>query len=210
MNGYIWVVDYGLGNLRSVSKALERVGARVEVSPDPARLAGAAAVVLPGVGAFDAAVANLRRGGLLAPLAGYLESNRPFLGICLGFQLLFAGSAEGREPGFGIIKDRVERFPARVKVPQIGWNRVAFRADSPLFRDLGREAYFYFVHSYYGVTERAVGTSEYGLPFTAALQSGAVFATQFHPEKSGETGLAVLANFVAWVREHPGRKTPEP
>jgi imidazole glycerol-phosphate synthase subunit HisH len=197
---YIWVVDYGLGNLRSVSKALEKVGAKVKVGAEPELLAGAQAVVLPGVGAFDAAVHNLKEAGLFEVVLDYLKKDRPFLGICLGFQLLFAGSEEGKEAGFGIIKGKNLRFPDTVKVPQIGWNNVAYTRPSPIFSGIPEGSHFYFVHSYYGKSkETEVGQTEYGTPFTAALQKGNIFATQFHPEKSGELGLKMLENFVAHV-----------
>ncbi len=203
---YIWVVDYGLGNLRSVTKALEKVGAKVEVGSRPGFWKGCSAVVLPGVGAFDAAVRNLKSAGLFQPLLKYLNENRPFLGICLGFQLLFEGSAEGKEAGFGVVKGENQRFPEWVKVPQIGWNRVTYTRRSPLFDGIPDGSFFYFVHSYYGKSDLEIGRAEYGVAFTAALQKGNIFATQFHPEKSGQLGLKLLKNFVLLVKEdgcHP-------
>ena len=197
---YIWVVDYGLGNLRSVSKALEKVGASVRVGSEPKLLKEAAAVVLPGVGAFDAAVRNLKAAGLFQPLLEYLKENRLFLGICLGFQLLFTGSEEGKEAGFGIIEGKNLRFPDTVKVPQIGWNKVTYTRHNPIFEGIPEGSHFYFVHSYYGKDEKTeIGRAEYGVDFTAALQKGNIFATQFHPEKSGETGLKLLSNFVKYI-----------
>ena len=194
---YVWVVDYGLGNLRSVSKALEKAGARVRVGSEPELLVGAQGVVLPGVGAFDAAVQNLKSAGLFQIIFNYLKKDLPFLGICLGFQLLFAGSEEGREAGFGIIEGKNQRFPNAVKVPQIGWNSVAYTRPSPLFSGIPENSQFYFVHSYYGKSkETETGQAEYGVSFTAALQKGNIFATQFHPEKSGDLGLKMLENFV--------------
>ena len=201
---YIWVVDYGLGNLRSVSKALEKIGAKVRVGPEPELLNGAQGIVLPGVGAFDAAVNNLRSAGLFRIVLDYLKKDLPFLGICLGFQLLFAGSEEGREAGFRIIEGKNQRFPDTVKVPQIGWNSVACTRPSPLFSGIPEGSQFYFVHSYYGKNkETEIGRAEYGLPFTAALQKGNIFATQFHPEKSGDLGLRVLENFVKYITPSP-------
>jgi len=197
MEKHIWVVDYGLGNLRSVSKALEKVGARVKVGHEPELLNGAQGVVLPGVGAFDAAVRNLKNAGLFSVILDYLKKDLPFLGICLGFQLLFSGSEEGTETGFGIINSKNRRFPNTVKVPQIGWNSVACTRPSSLFSGIPEGSQFYFVHSYYGKNkETEIGRAEYGLPFTAALQKGSVFAVQFHPEKSGDLGLKMLENFV--------------
>ncbi|MFH0797724.1 MAG: imidazole glycerol phosphate synthase subunit HisH [Candidatus Omnitrophota bacterium] len=203
----IWVVDYGLGNLRSVSKALEKVGVRVSVSSDYRMLNEAKAVVLPGVGAFDSAVKNLKELCLYQPLLDYLKEDRPFLGICLGFQLLFAGSEEGKERGFGVLPGKTLRFPESVKIPQIGWNKVAYtkRAtpqESPLFTGIQNGSYFYFVHSYYGKSETEIGQAEYGVPFTAALQKGNIFATQFHPEKSGDVGLKLLSNFCEYCIRH--------
>jgi len=204
MDKYIWVVDYGLGNLRSVSKALEKVGARVRVGSEPELLNGAQGVVLPGVGAFDAAVNNLKSAGLFQIVLDYLKKDLPFLGICLGFQLLFAGSEEGRETGFGIIEGKNQRFPDTVKVPQIGWNSVAYTRPSPLFEGIPEGSQFYFVHSYYGKNkETEIGQAEYGVSFTAALQKGNVFATQFHPEKSGDLGLRMLENFVKYITPSP-------
>ena len=203
MDKYIWVVDYGLGNLRSVSKALEKVGAEVRVGPEPDLLKDAAGVVLPGVGAFDAAVRNLKDAGLFSPILDYLKKDLPFLGICLGFQLLFVGSEEGAEAGFGIVEDKNLRFPDTVKVPQIGWNSVACTRPSPLFSGIPEGSQFYFVHSYYGKSkETEIGRAEYGLPFTAALQKGNIFAVQFHPEKSGDLGLKMLENFVGYTKNY--------
>ncbi|MCX5642155.1 MAG: imidazole glycerol phosphate synthase subunit HisH [Candidatus Omnitrophica bacterium] len=203
MEKYIWVVDYGLGNLRSVSKALEKVGAKVKVGANPELLNGAQGIVLPGVGAFDAAVNNLKSAGLFQVVLDYLKKDLPFLGICLGFQLLFSGSEEGREPGFGIIEGKNQRFPDTVKVPQIGWNSVAYTRPSPLFSGIPENSQFYFVHSYYGKSpESEIGQTEYGLPFTASLQKGNAFATQFHPEKSGDLGLKLLDNFVKYITPH--------
>ncbi|PIP16245.1 MAG: imidazole glycerol phosphate synthase subunit HisH [bacterium (Candidatus Ratteibacteria) CG23_combo_of_CG06-09_8_20_14_all_48_7] len=196
----IWVVDYGLGNLRSVSKALEKVGARVSVSSDSRTLNEAGAVVLPGVGAFDSAVKNLKELCLYQPLLDYLKEDKPFLGICLGFQLLFEGSEEGKERGFGIIPGKNLRFPESVKIPQIGWNKVTYTKESPLFASVRNGSYFYFVHSYYGVSETEIGRAEYGISFTAALQKGNIFATQFHPEKSGDVGLQLLSNFCEYCQ----------
>ncbi|MFH1902947.1 MAG: imidazole glycerol phosphate synthase subunit HisH [Candidatus Omnitrophota bacterium] len=209
MEKYIWVVDYGLGNLRSVSKALEKAGARVKVGSEPELLEDAQGVVLPGVGAFDAAVHNLKDAGLFPVIFNYLKKDLPFLGICLGFQLLFAGSEEGREAGFGIMEGKNQRFPDTVKVPQIGWNSVAYTRPSPLFSGIPEDSQFYFVHSYYGKSkETEIGRTEYGVPFTAALQKGNIFATQFHPEKSGDLGLMMLENFVEYIAPSPLSSPP--
>ena len=199
----VTIVDYGSGNLRSVGKALERVGASVRIADAPAGIGDPAAIVLPGVGAFGDCVRNLRERGLWQPVAEWLAADRPFLGICLGYQLLFEGSEEspGVE-GFGVLRGRVRRFPAGtgLKVPHMGWNQLELvRPDHPLWRGLGASPEVYFVHSFYPVPEDpAVVTArcEYGVRFAAAAAVGRRVAVQFHPEKSQETGLAMLRNFV--------------
>lgn len=198
-SGHIWIVDYGLGNLCSVGKAVEQAGGRPRLGADPALLQGCRAVILPGVGAFDAAVDNLAAAGLFAPLRDYLAADRPFLGICLGFQLLYAGSEEGRRAGFGVIPGRVVRFPDTVKVPHIGWNSVTWNgpAPPPLFEGTAPGEHFYFVHSYCARGEYETAGAVYGCPFTAALCRGNILGTQFHPEKSGPAGLRLLKNFIS-------------
>ncbi len=197
------VVDYGMGNLRSVTKALERVGARVEVSDDPAVVAAADALVLPGVGAFGEATRRLRQGGLWDAVAGHLASGRPFLGICLGMQLLYEESEEhGRHAGLGVFPGAVRRLPdGRVKVPHIGWNRLAPAATPEaraFFAGVPEGAYAYYDQSFYCPADGPVAaTTEYGVTLAAAAARGRVWAAQFHPEKSQAVGLRLLANFVA-------------
>jgi len=206
----IAVVDYGAGNLRSVSKALERSGLRARVTRDPEALGGSAGVVLPGVGAFADAVAQLRERGLWEAVGSAIRSGRPYLGLCLGLQLLFDECDEhGVNAGFGRLSGRVERFPDKcedglpLRVPHIGWNRVRFEGDHPMFAGLPREDHYYFVHSYRAVPSdpRVVaGTTSYGGEFAAAVADESVFAVQFHPEKSQWAGKRLLDAYAAWVR----------
>lgn len=204
----IAIVDYGMGNLRSVQKALEHVGASAEIVCAPEELAGADKVILPGVGAFGDAMANLRSLGLIDPLVEVTRSDRPFLGICLGLQLLFDVSCEeGEYPGLGIVPGRVMRFDFRgrpdavdLKVPHMGWNQVSWSADCPLLRGLSSPQHFYFVHSYYVLPEDSTvtcGVCDYGGPFAAMIRRGNLYATQFHPEKSQRAGLEILRAFAA-------------
>jgi len=201
----IAIVDYGRGNLGSVEKAFGRVGMEAVVTQDPKVVADAEAVVLPGDGAFHDAMGNLQTLGLIAPLRACFESERPFLGICLGYQLLFTESEEfGQGKGLDVIGGAVRRFPAGLKVPHMGWNQVEHRGDLRLFEGIPSGANFYFVHSYYPETTDAslrVATCTYGITFPAAIGRGPLFATQFHPEKSQRWGIRLLENFAALVRE---------
>jgi glutamine amidotransferase len=207
----IAVIDYGMGNLRSVSKALERVAprARVTVTSDPALVASAERVVFPGQGAMPDCMRELDARGLRHAV---LEAARrkPFLGICIGLQMLFERSEEGNVAGLGVLPGWVRRFPvspmfdaagARLKVPHMGWNRVRLGAAHPLWREIADGSRFYFVHSYYAETndmQLVAGTSDYPGPFTCAIARDNVFAVQFHPEKSDRAGLQLLANFAQW------------
>jgi len=207
----ITIVDYGMGNLRSVAKALEHAGASVRLTSDPAQVARADKLVLPGVGAFDAAMEELHARRLIEPLTQAIHKGVPYLGICLGLQLLFEGSDEGSAQGLGILHGRVRRFPAEVKlkIPHMGWNQinrsgkseVGSRNGCPLLKDIPEGSFFYFVHSYYAnPTDRSlvVLEAEYGIPFAAMVWKDNLAATQFHPEKSQALGLRLLRNFVAW------------
>jgi glutamine amidotransferase len=200
------VLDYGIGNLRSAQKALERVGADARLTADPGLVRDADAVVLPGVGAFGACMDALRGAGLEAVALEAVESQRPFLGICVGMQMLFSASDEDPHAvGLGVIPGAVRRISAEVPRPQMQWNRLAVaaaHADDPMFAGLADETWMYFVHSLHGVPDDAstvAATCDYGGMVNAAFRTGNVFATQFHPEKSGRDGLALLANFVAGV-----------
>lgn len=204
----IAIVDYGRGNLGSVEKALARVGMKALVTQDPQAVEAAEAVVLPGDGAFHDAMQSLGRLELLAPLRRALEGGRPFLGICLGYQLLFSESEEfGQGKGLDLIPGVVRRFPKGFKVPHMGWNQVHHSGDLPIFDGIPNGAYFYFVHSYYPELldgTLRVATCTYAVTFPAAIGRGNLFATQFHPEKSQRWGLKLIENFAAFVREHRG------
>lgn len=200
----ISIVDYGMGNLRSVSKAFETQGFEVSVTSSPDDINKASGLVLPGVGAFGECMANLKRLGLIEPIKDYINSGRPFLGICLGFQILFEESEESPGVnGLGLFKGRVVRFPdfgeRRIKVPQMGWNTINFVSGSGLLNSIPVGTWFYFVHSYYVDPEEnglSIITSNYGIEFTAAVEKDNVFACQFHPEKSGRYGLDLVKNFA--------------
>jgi imidazole glycerol-phosphate synthase subunit HisH len=195
----IAVIDYGIGNLRSAQKGLQRVGADARLTDDPAVIRDAAAVVLPGVGAFGACMTALRERGLDEPAVEAALSPRPFLGICVGMQLLYQGSEESPDtPGLGVVPGIVRRLPEHVKRPQMQWNVLQRRADSRLLTgDEGHPTWVYFVHSYAAEPDdHTVATCEYGMTFAAVIEHDNLFATQFHPEKSGSNGLRILANFV--------------
>lgn len=199
----VLIVDYSMGNLRSVENAFAALGANAVVSADPAQLEAAPRIVLPGVGAFADGMANLRAAGWIEPLErAVLEQRRPFLGLCLGMQLLAAeGWEHGRSTGLGWIPGRVTRLAeSGLRVPHVGWNDVEARADAVLYRDLGDRESFYFVHSYVFEPEQddvVSGVCTYGEAFAASLEDGNVHATQYHPEKSQRAGLAVLRSFLA-------------
>jgi glutamine amidotransferase len=196
------MIDYGSGNLRSVEKALQKAGALVVRCDTPQTLAGCAAVVLPGVGSFGDCARSLEARGLTAPLRAWLAAGRPYLGICLGYQILFEGSDESPDSaGLGHWRGRVVRFPAQpgLKVPHMGWNSLQWRAGEPLFAGAPDPACVYFVHSYFPVPADAglvTATSRHGVEFAAAARDGRVHGMQFHPEKSQATGLRMLENFV--------------
>jgi len=210
----IAVVDYGMGNLDSVRGAFEVAGARVVVTGDPADLAGADRIVLPGVGAFGDAAANLRAAGFEAPLLDAIAAGTPLLGICVGMQLLLDESEEmGRHRGLGVIPGRVVRFAADLpgdngrplKVPQIGWNQLHHRGDDPLLAGLPDGAYAYFVHSYYcapAAPEHIIATTDFGVAYASVVRRGAVWGIQCHPEKSQAVGLRILRNFAGVVQQH--------
>ncbi|MCI0745238.1 MAG: imidazole glycerol phosphate synthase subunit HisH [Verrucomicrobia subdivision 3 bacterium] len=201
----IALLDYGSGNLRSVEKALRKVGADVLVTASPKPLKDARAAVLPGVGAFDDCITAMERQELLQAVKQFIASGRPFLGICVGYQALFEKSEEFNScaAGLGLFKGRVIRFPDQpgLKVPQIGWNQIEIAQPAcPLFRDIKDRSYVYFVHSFYPVPADGsiVATwTEYGPKFASSLWRDNVYATQFHPEKSQEIGLTMLRNFAA-------------
>lgn len=203
----IAVIDYGAGNLRSVVRALTHVGAALHVTSDPADVLGAPIVVLPGVGATLDTMQSLERLGLIEPIRASVRVNKPFLGICVGMQVLCDTSEEfGPHPCLGVVGGSVRRLPDGQKVPQIGWNQLAFGPGfgaHPLFNGIPDHSDFYFVHSYYcDLTDPGMvaARTDYGLPFPSALLRENLAAVQFHPEKSGRWGLQLLTNFVTWAR----------
>jgi glutamine amidotransferase len=203
----IAIIDYGMGNLRSVQKGLERVGAAATVTREPAAIEGAAGVVLPGVGAFGACMENLRGYGLVETVRRVVERGTPFLGICLGMQLLFDESEEfGPVRGLGLLRGRVVRFRDRedpeFRIPHMGWNQIRARQQTPALRGIADGSAVYFVHSYYvEPADPAViaTTTEYGGDFVSAVACDNLFACQFHPEKSQRIGLSILRNFADTV-----------
>ncbi len=196
----IVIIDYGLGNLRSVQKGLEHAGASPTISGNPEEILAADGIILPGVGAFIDAMKCLVP--LKKTIAEFAESGKPMLGICLGQQVLMSSSEEGRlTDGLDLIQGRVLRFPkSELKVPQMGWNNIRVKQDHPLFKGIPDGSFVYFVHSYYVDTaaENTLASCEYGLEYAASVvnSKGNVMGTQFHPEKSGATGLKILRNFV--------------
>jgi imidazole glycerol-phosphate synthase subunit HisH len=196
------VLDYGVGNLHSAAKALDRAGAEVRVVPTVDEAAGAAGLVVPGVGAYGACLRGLVSAGGAAAVAGWLETGRPLLGICVGMQLLFEASEEGPVgDGVGVVPGKIRRLTGPVKIPHIGWDEVTVRPGSRLLAGLGDGTRFYFVHSYAPEPdgEAVAAVCDYGGRFGAAVEHGNLFGTQFHPEKSGQAGLTLLANFVTQV-----------
>lgn len=196
----IAIVDYGMGNLRSVHKAFERVGFSAVVTQDREVIRKADGLVVPGVGAFKKAMENLKILKLIDPILEFIAKGKPFLGICLGLQLLFMESEEfGHQQGLGIFKGRVVRFPdSSLKVPHIGWNSIRWKKSVPIFEGLADGSYFYFVHSYFPVPEEqelVATTTYYGIEFTSSISRGNLFALQFHPEKSQTAGLQIIKNF---------------
>jgi glutamine amidotransferase len=203
----ITIIDYEMGNLRSVEKAFEKLGFDARVSNNPDDLLTTDKVVLPGVGAFKDCITNLRDGGFVEPLLQHVEAGKPLLGICVGMQMLFDESEEfGRHKGLGLIPGKVTRFPAgmeergeRLKVPHMGWNTIQIQRPAPFFKDTAEGSYFYFVHSYYCAADNpddVAASCRYGdIVFTAAIWRDNLMATQFHPEKSQDVGLKIFENF---------------
>ena len=200
----IGVIDYGMGNLRSVGKAVERMGGTVYVGSDPKKLRQADKLILPGVGAFGDAMRELKQRNLISVIGEAIEKRKPFLGVCLGLQLLFERSEESPGvKGLGVWKGAVKRFRPKkrgnLKIPQMGWNQVKWVKPSPIVKGVKTQSYFYFVHSYFAdPKDRSliVGNTDYSVKFPSVLANGTVFAVQFHPEKSQNKGLKILKNFI--------------
>ena len=206
----IAVIDYSMGNLRSVSKALIRVGGEVVITPNPRVAKEANGIVLPGVGAFAQGIRKLEKRGFFPLLSEWRKKDKPLLGICLGMHLLFAeGEEGGLQRGLDFIKGRVKRVPYTVKVPHMGWNQVILLpkgGEDPFLRNIADHSYFYFAHSYYGEPDDpgvVVGRTEYGVHFASMVRRGHILGVQFHPEKSDRIGLELLANFVRMTNSIP-------
>lgn len=196
----IAIIDYGAGNIRNVLRALSSLGYDAKITDSSQEILGAHAVILPGVGAAGNTVRALQQKGLDDLVRRLIEDDRPFMGVCIGLQVLFEATEEGgHQPCLGILKGSVKRLPAGLKVPHMGWNQVRQVAGSPAFLGIPDETNFYFVHSYYAEPaqpELVAGVTNYGIDFCAALARGNLFATQFHPEKSGDLGLKIYDNFL--------------
>jgi imidazole glycerol-phosphate synthase subunit HisH len=201
----IAIVDYGMGNLRSVEKGFLKVGVDARVVREPQAVDDADAVVLPGVGAFRDCIRNLKQASMTESIMRSIQKGKPYLGICLGLQVLFTESEEfGTYKGLDVFKGKVLRFQIDLKVPHMGWNNVKILRRPPIFDGIQDESFFYFVHSYYvAPNDTAVvsATTDYGITFTSMVWKDNIFATQFHPEKSQESGLRILKNFGDFVRK---------
>jgi glutamine amidotransferase len=202
----IAIIDYGMGNLRSVENGFQKIGADTEVTSDPKAIDNAHAVVLPGVGAFRDCMRNLEEMSLLEPVVRAIQKGKPYLGICLGLQILLAESEEfGRSEGLNIFPGKVVRFPENnLKVPHMGWNTIKILKRPPIFDSIEDDSFFYFVHSFYvlpGDNDIIATTTDYGVTFTSMVWKENIFATQFHPEKSQELGLRILKGFNDFVKK---------
>lgn len=200
----ITIIDYGRGNLKSVVKAFESINCMVNVTSDKKEILAAKAVVLPGVGAFGDSMTSLRKYGLVEVIKEFIDMGKPFLGICLGLQLLFEESEEKNESlGLGILKGKIRHLTQRLelKVPHMGWNSLNIIKDSPIFEGIDQSTYVYFVHSYYleGDNQYVAATTDYGVKIGAAVWKNNIYATQFHPEKSGDIGIKILQNFAKLI-----------
>jgi glutamine amidotransferase len=196
----ITIIDYGAGNLRSVVNALSRLGYQAKVTTSPAEVLASPAVILPGVGAAADTMANLRQQGLDEPIRQVIAEGKPFLGVCIGMQVLLSDTEEGgNQQCLGVIPGRVRKFAPGLKVPHMGWNQLKQKRAHPVFEGIADGADFYFVHSYYVEPEDkalVAGETEYGIPFCSLIVRDNLIATQFHPEKSGEVGLKIYDNFI--------------
>lgn len=210
MKPKIVIIDYGMGNLRSVQKGFERVGVEARVTRNKREIDDASAIVLPGVGAFGDCMGNLEKYRLIDPILRAVEDGKPYLGICLGLQILFSESEEfGHRRGLDLIKGRVVRFQpdSEHKVPHMGWNAIEKKKEAPFLQGIHHGDFFYFVHSYYVLPEEEIWiatVTHYGIPFASSIWKDHLFATQFHPEKSQKKGLKILENFAKFISKgHP-------
>ena len=197
------VIDYDSGNLRSVTRAIESQGVVPLVTGDPKHFDGADALVLPGVGSGPAAMNALADRGLVSPIKKFIDAGKPFLGVCLGLQLLMDRTEEGDSHCLGVVRGQTKLLPSGEKIPHIGWNSVHFQTQHPLLSGIPQDSYFYFVHSYYADPSNSnaiAGTTEYGIPFCSIYAEDNLIATQFHPEKSGILGLSLYKNFIDLAR----------
>jgi glutamine amidotransferase len=201
----IAIIDYGAGNLRSVVNAIIKLGYQPKVTNCPGDLLNARAVILPGVGAAGETMKNLKMLGMVTPIRQFIGEGRPFFGVCIGLQILFAGTEEGGwHECLGVIPGQVRKLPAGLKIPHVGWNQVRQVGSHPIFDGIPDEANFYFVHSYYAEPDDkslVVGETNYGVTICSAIAMGNLLATQFHPEKSGELGLRMYSNFIKLAME---------
>ncbi len=202
----VTIIDYGMGNLRSVQKAFEFIGKNAIITSDKKKILHSSLVVLPGVGSFSAAMKNLKKLNLLETIKKIIADGKPFLGLCLGLQLLFEKSEEGNCKGLGILKGKVKKFDdPLLKIPHMGWNNIRLKVKGErlkIFKDIPDNSYFYFVHSYYVKPEDKkiiATTTDYGINFTSSIFYKNIFATQFHPEKSQKNGLKLLKNYVDYT-----------
>ena len=199
----ITIVDYGAGNLRSVANAIARLGYEAKITNRPDDVLAARVVVLPGVGAAADTMQNLEALGMVEAISHFIAEGRPFLGVCIGLQILFTGTEEGGgHKCLGVIPGQVRKLPPRLKIPHMGWNQVKQKTVHPIFEGIPDEANFYFVHSYYAEPDESslvAGETEYGIPFCSIVARGNLVATQFHPEKSGEFGLKMYDNFIKFA-----------
>jgi glutamine amidotransferase len=199
----IAIVDYEAGNLRSVQKALALFDVDPVITSDPFQVRDADAIVVPGQGACDSAMKQMRDKGLVDPIKEFVASGKPYFGMCMGLELLLDASDEGDEPCLGVIQGRTKKLPSGQKIPHMGWNEVEFKIDHPVFEGVPNNSHFYFVHSYYAAPDKdalVAATTDYGVEFCSAAAWDNVVAVQFHPEKSGDVGLRVYRNFVEHVR----------
>lgn len=204
MNGpSIAILDYQAGNLRSVQKALQRYGALAKITSNPVDIESADGLVFPGQGACDSSMRELKSRGLVEPIKSFIAADKPYLGVCLGLQLLLENSEEGSEDCLGVVSGRTKKLPSDSKVPHIGWNQVEFSGVHPVLDGIQNGSHFYFVHSYYAdpTDDVVVGTTNYGIKFCSVIAWSNAVAVQFHPEKSGMIGLKLYSNFVDFVNQ---------